>query len=103
MPWWQVATCVRNGVPERAAIEAYTTAPAKILGLEKRIGALAEGMDANLQVLTADLLEPECQVNYLVVEGVLAYDRSKDPRFIELTGTPTSPAKDGGKNGGTDR
>jgi imidazolonepropionase-like amidohydrolase len=92
LPWWQVATCVRNGIPERAAVEAFTTVPAKLLGLEGRVGTIAEGMDGNLQILSAGLLEPECRVEYLLIEGKLVYDRSKDPRLLELTGKPKGRA-----------
>lgn len=87
MPWWQVATCVRHGMSERAAVEAFTSIPAKILGLSKQLGSIAPGKDANLQVLSAPPMEPESQVEYLVVEGTVVYDRSKDPRLKALTGT----------------
>ncbi len=92
MPWWQVATCVRHGVPERAALEAFTTIPARILGLTKRVGQISEGLDANLQVLSAAPMEPECQVENLVVDGILVYDRKRDPRVSELTGQTTTGA-----------
>ena len=97
MPWWQVATCVRHGMSERAAIAAYTTIPAKILGLDKQIGTIEVGKDANFQVLSAAPLEPESQLDYLVVEGTVIYDRSKDPRVKELSGKTSSGASEGSR------
>ncbi|MFQ5504512.1 MAG: amidohydrolase family protein [Planctomycetota bacterium] len=96
MPWWQIATCVRWGVPEDVAIAAFTAIPARILGLSDRIGTLEEGKDANLQILGAPPLEPECQVKYLLVGGEVIYDRNKDPRVKLLTGRKDrKPHKEG--------
>lgn len=95
IPSWQVATCVRHGIPERAAIAALTAAPARILRLEKQVGEIAVGFDGNLQVLTAAPLEAESQVEALVVEGRVIYERSKDPRYAELTGETKSAAGEG--------
>ncbi len=86
LPWWQVATCVRHGIPERIAIEMFTSVPASFLGLGNRVGQIKKGMDANIQLLTAPIFEPESQVEYLVCEGEISYDRSKDKRMKALTG-----------------
>ncbi|PIE22564.1 MAG: hypothetical protein CSA62_11955 [Planctomycetota bacterium] len=94
-PWWQVATCVRHGIPEAVAIEMFTSMPASILGLGKRVGRLAPGFDANIQVLSAPLFEPESLVKYLILEGQIAYDRSKDRRLRELSGERLREPKDG--------
>ncbi|MCA8972552.1 MAG: amidohydrolase family protein [Planctomycetes bacterium] len=94
IPSWQIATCVRNGVPQRAAIAALTAIPARILRLEKQVGEVAVGFDGNLQVLTAAPLEPESQVESLIVEGKVIYERSKDARYAELTGETKSAANE---------
>lgn len=90
LPLWQVATCVRNGIPEDIAIAAFTEMPARILGREKQIGKIAVGMEADFQLLNTGPMEPECQVEKLVVGGEVIYDRSKDPRVKALTGKPGS-------------
>lgn len=97
IPSWQVATCVRHGLSERVAIASLTLAPARILRLEKQVGMIAEGMDANLQILAAAPLEPESQVDQLMIEGRVVYDRSKDPRYAELTGETKSASEDGNR------
>ncbi|MEZ5988858.1 MAG: amidohydrolase family protein [Planctomycetota bacterium] len=87
LPWWQVGTCVRYGIPEDDAIAAFTEIPAKILNRGDRVGRIAVGMDATIQVLKAPPMEPESEVDMLLVEGQVVYDRSKDPRVKALTGT----------------
>ena len=43
------------GVDVPEAVLMASTTPARVLGLEREIGAIAEGMAANLVVLGADL------------------------------------------------
>ncbi len=89
MPWYQVGTCVRHGVPEDIAIAAFTEIPAMFLNRAKRFGRLEVGMDATMQSLAAAPMEPESKVRMLLFEGQIIYDRSKDPRVKQLTGKPT--------------
>lgn len=44
------AVAVREGLPERAALEAITKNPAEILGLSDRLGTLEPGKDADIAV-----------------------------------------------------
>ena len=83
-PWWQLATCVRNGVDRRTAIEALTIVPARLLGLEDQIGSLAEGKLGNLQVLSGDPLQATTWVETVVLEGQVVYERDKDARLKYL-------------------
>lgn len=85
-PWWQMATLMRHGVDRGTALRAFTTIPAKVLGLDKEVGALAEGYRANLQILTGDPLDATSWVDALIVDGELVYERSKDPRLQYLFG-----------------
>lgn len=83
-PWWQLGTCVRNGIPREKAIEALTIVPAQLLGLGDQIGSLAEGKLGNLQILTGDPLQATTWVETVVLEGQVVYERSKDPRLQYL-------------------
>lgn len=85
-PWWQLGTCVRNGIDRRQALEALTIVPARLLGLEDQIGSLAEGKLANLQVLSGDPLQATSWVETVLLEGQVVYERSKDPRLQYLFG-----------------
>ncbi|MCA8973867.1 MAG: amidohydrolase family protein, partial [Planctomycetes bacterium] len=68
-PWWQLGTCVRNGVDRRTALEALTIVPATILGLEDQIGTVAVGKLGNLQILTGDPMQATTWVDTVLLEG----------------------------------
>ena len=83
-PWWQLGTCVRNGVSREQALEALTIVPAKMIGLDEQVGSLSEGKLGNLQILTGDPLAATTWVHMVVLEGEIVYERSKDPRLQYL-------------------
>ncbi|MEO0481370.1 MAG: amidohydrolase family protein [Planctomycetota bacterium] len=85
-PWWQMAVMVRHGVGRDQALRSLTTRPAEILGLDDRIGSLAEGMTANVQILTGDPLSATTWVDTLVLDGEVVYRRSEDRRLKILFG-----------------
>ena len=72
----QARFAVRNGLEPDAALKAITVSPAKILGLEKRVGAIAEGLDADLVALSGDPLEFTTGVQWVMVEGVVQYKQA---------------------------
>ncbi|MHC5020079.1 MAG: amidohydrolase family protein [Planctomycetota bacterium] len=62
---------VRGGLPAAAAIAAVTSRPAKLLGVEKRVGAVALGRDADFCICTGDPLALTTRVRAVVVSGRL--------------------------------
>lgn len=90
-PWWQLGTCVRNGIDRDKALAALTSTPAQLLGLQDQIGTLAEGKLGNVQILTGDPFAATSWVETVLLEGEVVYERSKDPRLAMLFATP--PAK----------
>ena len=102
-PWWQLGTCVRNGVDRRLALEALTIVPARLLGLESQVGSLVEGKLGNVQILTGDPLQATSWVETVLLEGEVVYERSKDPRLQYLFATDAKKdakdTKDGAKTG----
>lgn len=82
--WWQLASCVRQGVDKKTAMAAMTEVPAKLLGLDDQIGTLEVGKLANLQVLTGDPMQATSWVDTVVLEGQVVYERSKDERLKYL-------------------
>ncbi|MCC7396606.1 MAG: amidohydrolase family protein [Planctomycetes bacterium] len=82
--WWQIGTCVRNGVDQQKALEALTIAPAQLLGLGDQIGSLSEGKLGNLQILTDDPTQATAWVDTVVLEGEVVYERKHDPRLQYL-------------------
>lgn len=78
--WFQAALCVGQGMTREQALASISTTPAKMLGLEKRVGSLAKGMDGDVVLYSGDPLSVTSFVEYVVIGGELVYDRSKDSR-----------------------
>ena len=81
--WYQAAKLVQYGMPRDKALETITIIPAKILGLDHRIGSLEAGKDANIAIFSGDPLDARSWVQRVFIEGREVYDRSKD-RDLEL-------------------
>lgn len=81
---YQAARLVREGIPRERALASITIDAARTLGLETRLGSLEVGKVANVLVLSDDPLEFTSWVERVYIDGVLAYDRSRDPRLREL-------------------
>ncbi|MEG0825254.1 MAG: amidohydrolase [Oscillospiraceae bacterium] len=60
---------VRGGMEVEAALEAITLTPAKIGGLEKRMGSLTVGKDANIVVTAGHPFEMMSQVKLVLLDG----------------------------------
>ena len=82
--WYQAALCIAHGLTREQAIAATTTVPAELLGLGKRIGTLEKGKDGNVSIFSGDPLSVRSHVEYVIVEGDIAYDRSTDTRVRHL-------------------
>lgn len=82
--WFQAAMCVGYGMERADALNAVTRTPAEILGLGKRVGSLEVGKDGNVVLFSGDPLSVTSLVEYVVIEGDLAYDRSQDVRQKHL-------------------
>jgi imidazolonepropionase-like amidohydrolase len=81
---YQAAVCVRNGIPRQTALESVTLNPAKFLGLEKHLGSLEVGKTGNVVIFSGDPLDFSSWVELVYVDGIRAYDRSKDSRLDEI-------------------
>ena len=59
----------RFGLSRDKALAAITSVPAKILGLEKRVGSIAPGNDADLIALSGDPLDLTTSIRWVIVNG----------------------------------
>jgi imidazolonepropionase-like amidohydrolase len=73
------ALAVRGGLSREAALRAVTLEAARMLKLEKRVGSLEVGKDADLVVLSGDPFSVYTHVLETWIEGERVFDRS-DPR-----------------------
>ncbi len=55
-----------------------TITPARMLGLDDRIGSLEEGKDADILILNGSPLDYRTYVEQAIVAGKVAYDRYED-------------------------
>lgn len=61
--------CVKHGLDEERAIETITENPAFILGLEKRLGKLEPGFDADVVVWSGHPLDTRSKPEYVYIDG----------------------------------
>ncbi len=70
----QAALMMKEGLSRQAALDAITTAPAKILGLDDRIGRLAPGLDADIVLWEEDPFSPSAVTTKVFIDGQLVYE-----------------------------
>lgn len=75
---------VRGGLPESAAIAAITIVPARILGIDHRVGTIEVGKDCDLLVMDGDLLHYQTFVQYAIVDGKQVYDKEAELWFAHI-------------------
>ncbi len=72
------AFAVRGGCSEAEALEALTLTPAKMLGLDDRIGSIDVGKDADLLIMDGAPLDYRTYVKTAIVNGQIVYEREID-------------------------
>lgn len=80
---YHVATAVAHGLPYEEGLKSITLYPARILGLEHRLGTIEPGKDANLMLTTGDPLDIRTQVVQVWIEGRPVEMTSKHIRLYE--------------------
>ena len=80
----RLRTAIERGLSKEAALAALTTTPAKLVGMENKIGSVAAGKFANLIVTDGDLFDEKTQILDTWVAGV-RYENKKRPE-VDLRG-----------------
>jgi hypothetical protein len=68
---------VNAGLDRQAALRALTLEPAELLGVEKRVGSLEKGKDANFVFLNGDPFQPSTRIQAVVIEGHAVFGEEK--------------------------
>lgn len=74
----EAAFAIRGGASERTALAAMTIVPAKLMGLEARLGSIEVGKDADLLLFGGDPLDYRNYVETALVNGRVVYRRAED-------------------------
>jgi hypothetical protein len=72
----QARFATRFGLSADDALRAITSTPAQLLGIDKRVGTLSVGSDADLVALSGDPLELTTSIQWLLVDGKI-YDKGE--------------------------
>ncbi|RUL86456.1 amidohydrolase family protein [Tautonia sociabilis] len=65
----------RFGLPREAALRAITIEPARVLGVDGRVGSISPGKDADLVALDGDPLEFTTAVRWTMVDGAIRFPK----------------------------
>lgn len=66
---YEAAIAVANGLPKEAGLRALTIEPAKLLGIEDRVGSLEKGKDADIVLFDGDPFEYVTHATTVIVDG----------------------------------
>lgn len=66
-----VGMCIARGLPYDAALRAVTINPARLLGLDERIGSLEQGKDADLAIFSGDPFSNYSICEMTIIDGVV--------------------------------
>jgi hypothetical protein len=89
---------IRGGLSEAAALQAITIIPARLLGVDHRVGTLEIGKDMDAVVCDGDVLHYQTFVQFAVVAGKLQYDKEKEIFFAHIRPRPEKPVLDPGED-----
>jgi imidazolonepropionase-like amidohydrolase len=70
---FRVAEMVKFGLSREAALRAVTLVPAEIAGVEKRVGSIEPGKDADLLLFSGDPLSPQSRLREVIINGTPVY------------------------------
>lgn len=70
----QASLAVKEGLPHDTALQALTTNPAAILGLDTRVGSLTVGLDGDVVIWSGDPLDVSSRAERVLIAGVPVYE-----------------------------
>ncbi len=96
--YWEAAKAVKyGGVAEAEALKMVTLNPAWQLGVDKRVGSIEVGKDADLAIFSAHPFAPDARVETTLVDGTVYFDRAKDLAARSKPSPPAETTKGGGR------
>lgn len=86
------AFTVRGGLSNQEAVRTITLDAARVIGVDDRVGSIEVGKDADFAITDGDLLHYMTHVDYTIVNGRIAYDKTKDTLFSHIRPADDSTA-----------
>ncbi len=74
---WEAAVAVADGLPFDEGLKAITINPAKLLGIDHRVGTIEKGKDADLVLFNGDPFEYLTKVCKVMIDGVWVSDNCR--------------------------
>ena len=71
---WHVGVAMAHGLSEQKAFEAVTINPARIMGVDKKVGALKKGMDADIAVFNGHPFSNLTLCKAVLINGFVEYN-----------------------------
>jgi imidazolonepropionase-like amidohydrolase len=100
---FEAAMASAFGLPQEEALKAVTLYPARILGVEDRLGSLEVGKRANLVVTSGHILQATTPVHLLFIDGKPVEPSSRHTELYEKYGRRLDDVKAGKAPLGLDR
>jgi imidazolonepropionase-like amidohydrolase len=69
------AIAIKHGMEKEKAIESITINPAKVLGIEDRVGSIEVGKDADIVIWDNEPLDVQSYVEYTLIDGKVVYKK----------------------------
>ena len=66
---------VKHGMKKEKALEAITINPAKILGIDEKVGSIEIGKDADIVIWDNDPFELQSNVLVTIIDGKIVYEK----------------------------
>ncbi len=80
---WEAAKTMMTGVPEEEAMNFITLNPAKIMGIDHRVGSIEAGKDADFVLWNGHPMSTFTTAEQTWVDGIKYFDRNEDAREQE--------------------
>lgn len=74
---FEAAIAAAHGLSFEDAVESITLSPAKILGIQDRVGSIAVGKDADLAIYDGDPFEYTTHCTGVVIDGIIVSSESQ--------------------------
>lgn len=75
---FQATIAIKYGLAPEEALRAITINPAKLIGMENRVGSIEAGKDADLVIFDGDPFDIQTKVLKVFIDGTIVYDIEKE-------------------------